>query len=162
MATSIWKTVAEVKSMEVVNDGQKHQVKTARYLDSLNAEILADETLMAAWAKEEGILHGLLCAGLRDDIIRQRAYTRKKDKDGTQVVITEKLFDEMQQSIRNHTPALLKKPGSSSKEAALTNAHRIAAESLWNATGDANQVRTMLKNMGVSETVVEDLMAELN
>lgn len=153
----------EEGSFVVKHGGESHTFRMARYTDSLSGEILQDEDLIVAWARQEGVLHRLICAGLRQDLITQRGLVRKKDKDEKPITITEGLHATYQKAIRKHRPALLTPPKAAQVKVDLVKhnedmAAGIVATGLQMGHSD-EQIIMLLAAIGIEEDKARDMIA---
>lgn len=163
MAKAIHTQVIEDKELEVTHAGQDVIFEVAEYLDGLTHEILMDEPLMVEWARSEGVLLGLLHAGLRDDVIKQRAIPRKFDRDKKAVYIDDVKHKEYQEIIREHKPPLIVKPGTGGGTKKGLQHHDIAKAMLEQGI-PTGMVETTLVTMGMdaraAKTLVNDLAVD--
>lgn len=127
MAKSIYTQLVEDKKFEHVHAGYTYTFYCADYLETLTEEIANDENAMMEWARDEGVLHGLLWSGLADHLTKQHAIARYKDSNGNLIPIDRDKLDEFQTKIYASRPAVKTKPGT---QTIKTNLDKMSTDDL--------------------------------
>lgn len=116
------------RTFKVEQNGQNFTFTMATYMEGLTPEIMTNSEALINWAMDSGQMYGLLCEGIRGDVIKQRALCRKVDKAGDPIYVTSKMEAEYQEAILKHTPATFKSE-STKKTATSINAIETALKS---------------------------------
>lgn len=116
------------RTFKVEQNGQNFTFTMATYMEGLTPEIMTDKEALINWAMDSDQLYGLICEGIRGDVIKQRAICRKVDKAGDPIYVTKQMESDYQAAILEHVPATFKSE-TTKKTATSINAIEAALKS---------------------------------